>query len=154
VPHSASNLPTELLGRLVYSTPGGEYAWRVQDIPEVIEAARRASLINLDGTLQFYLPDESICECYWVDVGGSDDASSDLTWQEKVEWSAEMCRRRFDEITNTIDLVAAGRDEFGGPLKELADSGTDIAQFMCFVWNVCDQAEYEELERLASRWPK
>lgn len=152
MPHSASKLPTVLLSRLVYSTPGGEYAWRAEDIPEVIEAARRASLINLDGTLQFYLPDKSICECYWVDAGGTEAPLSDLTWQEKVEWTAETCRRRFDEIIKTIDLVAAGRDQFA-PLKELADSGTDIAQFMCFVWNVCDQAEYEELERQASRWP-
>ncbi|MCR6644537.1 MAG: hypothetical protein NVV62_08475 [Terricaulis sp.] len=148
MPHSASKLPSELLDRLVYSTPGGEYAWRVDDIPKVIEAARRASLLNLDGTLQFYLPDHGICECYWVDVGPA-DPPNDLDWRQKVEWSAEACQRRFDEVSNTIDLVAAGRDEFGGPLKELADSGTDIAQFMCFVWNVCDEAEYLELQRMA-----
>lgn len=153
MPHSALKLPSELVQRKVYSTSGGEYAWRVADIPEVIEAAKRASLVNLDGTLQFYLPDAGICECYWVDVNPGEPPKN-LDWQGKVEWSAATCRRRFDEVINTIDLVRAGRDEFGGPLRELADGGTDISQFMCFVWNVCDQEEYEELERLAGQWPK
>jgi hypothetical protein len=78
----------------------------------------------------------------------------DLAWQEKVEWSAPACQRRFEEVISTIDLVRAGRDEFGGPLKELADRGADISQYMCFVWSVCDQSEYEELERLFQQWPK
>jgi hypothetical protein len=136
---------------LVYATPGGEYAWRVEDIPKVIEEARLASLINIGGTLQFYLADGSTCECYWVEANPG-DPPADLDWQGMVHWSAEACRRRFGEITSTVDLVGAGRDEFGGPLKQLAMSGVDIAQFMCFVWDVCDQKEYEKLKRFAKRW--
>lgn len=144
--HSVAKLPAELLSRAVYGIPGGEYAWRLDDIPEVIEAARLASLVSLDGTLQFCLPGEVICECYWVDIDPG-NAPDGLDWQSKVNWSADYCRRRFDEITKPADLVRAGKDEFGGPLKQLSDSGTDIVKFACFVWSVCDQQEYEDLQR-------
>jgi hypothetical protein len=144
--HSVTKLPAELLNRAVYGMPGREFAWRLDDIPEVIEAARRASLVSLNGTLQFRLPGEVICECYWVNVDPG-NAPDGLDWQSKVNWAADFCRRRFDEITLPADLVRAGRDEFGGPLKQLSYSGTDIVTFACFVWSVCDQQEYEGLQR-------
>lgn len=146
MPHSAQKLPADLLERVVYSTSGGEYAWRVEDIPSVIEAARQASLLNLDGTLQFRLADGGICECYWVDVDPGEPPTG-MDWQGKVEWTADKCLERFEELKGRIDFVRAGRDDFGGVLKELSEAGTDIAQLMCFVWNVCDREEYAALER-------
>jgi hypothetical protein len=64
--NSARALPPDLLARA--SLSGNEYAWPVNEIPSVIEAARAANLVSIGGELQFRLPDGGVCECYWVYV--------------------------------------------------------------------------------------
>jgi hypothetical protein len=137
---SESKLPKEILARCVYSSPGGEYAWRVEDIPAVIDAAETALLFNLGGTLQFILPDGGMCECYWVDVDtGEPPAKYD--WPGKVRWAANAARRGFTEATKDVDLVASGRDAFE-ELRALEAQGVDLAPLMCFVWSVSDNTEF------------
>ena len=53
-------LPHDLLQRA--SLRGSEYAWPIEDIPKVIEAARQANLASIGGQLQFRLPDGGTCE--------------------------------------------------------------------------------------------
>jgi hypothetical protein len=68
-------LPAEILTK--GSLRGGEYAWRVDDIPLVIDAAREAGLVSIGGQLQFRGP-EFTCECYWVEVDTYKAVPSDL----------------------------------------------------------------------------
>jgi hypothetical protein len=138
---SESKLPKEILSRCVYSSPGGEYAWRVGDILDVIDAAEMSLLFNLGGTLQFVLPDGGICECNWIDVDAGEPPAK-LDWEEKVRWGAINARRALNEATKDVDLVASGRDGFE-QLRELEEQGVDLASLMCFVWSVSDQTEFE-----------
>ena len=66
-------LPSKLVGRA--SLRGREHAWSLDDIPNVIEAAREAQLISIGGQLQFRLPDGGTCECYWIEVSDVGEAA-------------------------------------------------------------------------------
>jgi hypothetical protein len=70
------HLPADILQRA--SLRGGEYAWLIKDVPSVIAAAKRANLVNIGGQLQFRIPDEGTCECYWVNVDTYRSVSKDL----------------------------------------------------------------------------
>jgi len=114
---------------------GNEYAWPIEDIPKVIEAARLANLVSLGGQLQFRLPD-GICECYWVDV--STDVPTSLPWQEQVDRTAAAALANFTRLLSEFDFVAEGRTAFAEPFKRFEAQGGDPVQTMCFVWYLTD----------------
>lgn len=116
-------LPPEILQRA--SRRGNEYAWRIQDIPDVIAAARAANLISTGGQLQFRLQGGGTCECYWVDVDTYKSVDKALPWRERVSRTAEVALRDFEELQQRYDFIAEGRVGFA----EHLDS-------MCFVWYV------------------
>jgi hypothetical protein len=113
-PQPELTLPPELLNRA--SLRANEYAWRIEDIPAVIEAARRADLVSIGGQLQFRLPDGGTCECYAVEVD---------TYQSVDEMLKARC-----------DFIAEGRRDFPLYFAELIEAGRDPADYMCFVWYV------------------
>jgi len=134
-----SRLPHDLLGRA--SLAGNEYAWRIADIPGVIEAARAANLANIGGQLQFRLPDGGICECYWVEVDTYKSVDTALPWNERVERTAEAASRDFVALQERVDFIAEGRNAFPSYLdKHLAD-GRNLADLMCFVWDLLSEDE-------------
>lgn len=104
---------------------GNEYAWHPTDIPEVIEAARQAGLVNLGGQLQFRLPGAT-CEIYYIEVEKSgditnpDDAAARTLAEFKAIYSPEKC---FQE----------GRDAFPD-VRDFEDAGGDLSSVICFVW--------------------
>jgi hypothetical protein len=55
VPIEEGALPPDIISRA--SLRGNEYAWPVETIPEVIEAARPNALVNIGGQLQFRFAD-------------------------------------------------------------------------------------------------
>ena len=135
---SLDRLPKELLMRA--SLQDGEYAWRISDIPEVIEAARKADLVNIGGQLQFRIPDGT-CECYWLEVDTYKSVPKSLSWGERVARTAEVALADFTRLVSEYDFLEEGRREFGPHLKELEDRGENLADFICFVWYV---RKYEE----------
>lgn len=68
---------------------------RLSAIPEVIEAARRAHLLNMGGQVQFRLPNGSTRECYWIEVDTYKRVSTELSWQGRVALSANVALRDF-----------------------------------------------------------
>lgn len=102
---SETLLPSDLLARA--SLRGAEYAWRLDDIPLVIEAARSINLVSLGGQLQFRLPDGGTCECHWVEVDAS-LSEEKLPWGERVSRSAEVAAREFAALRRNTDFLAAG----------------------------------------------
>jgi hypothetical protein len=132
----AVSLPREILERATLA--GNEYAWRVDDIPDVIEAARQSNLVSVGGQLQFRLPDAT-CECYWVEVDTYKSVDKSLPWAERVKLTADVARRDFLELRNRLDFVEEGRRGFAGRLDALAKRGIDPAAFICFVWYVLDE---------------
>jgi len=127
-------LPQSLRQRAVLS--GNEYAWHLCDIPEVIEAARQANLINIGGQLQFLLPNDGICECYWVEVDTYRSVSISLPWTERVEKTASTALADFLHLSSKFDFVAEGRKAFNEHFQKLELQGYNPAESMYFVWDV------------------
>ena len=133
-------LPCDLQNRA--SLRGNEYAWRVEDIPEVIDATEAANLASVGGQLQFRLPDGSTCECYWVEVDAVRDLPDDLSWSDRVRATASAARRRFDELKQHFDFIGEGRKGFQEHLSEFEADGGSVADAMCFVWYVDSEESY------------
>lgn len=131
------HLPDDLLGRA--SLSGNEYAWRIEDVPAVIEAARRAGLLSVGGQLQFRPPEGGVCDCYWVEVSTHEKAPPSLPWVERVEKAAAAAAAGFRSLARRFDLVAVGRE--WPALVELEAAGGSVSDAMWFVWHVLDEDE-------------
>ena len=131
------SLPRGLLGRA--SLAGNEYAWRVEHIPEVIEAARQAGLVNLGGQLQFRLPGPvgGTCDCYWVEVNTYEEAPPSLPWAERVEKAADAAAAGFWCLRERFDFAAVGRE--WPVLAEFETKGGSLPDAARFVWYVLDE---------------
>jgi hypothetical protein len=129
------HLPKELLQR---ASHGNEYAWRLSDIPRVIEAARHADLVSVGGQLQFRLP-EGTCECYWVEVNTYKSVPKGLPWNARVARTAEVALADFARLQSEYDFITEGRRAFGDHLRRVEERGESPAEAMWFVWYVLEQ---------------
>ncbi len=125
-------LPAGLLSRA--SLRGGEYAWPLAEIPAVIEAARAANLLNVGGQLQFRLPDDAVCECYWVEVDTYRTVAKEQPWGTRVEAAASDALSAFNQLSDEYDFLAEGQKGFAEHLAALKAAGRDPEDAMCFVW--------------------
>ena len=125
-------LPIELRDRS--SLRGGEYAWPINDIPDVIQAAQLANLSSVGGQLQFRLSDGGTCECYWVEVDRLEGLPPSLPWAERVSQTAERALAAFEDLRTRFDFIGEGRKAFSAHFDKYEAGGGDINQAMCFVW--------------------
>jgi hypothetical protein len=132
-------LPSDILKRA--TRRGNEYAWRVHDIPDVIEAARLLNLISIGGQLQFRLPDGGTCECYWVGVDTFKSVEEALPWQERVNRTAEVALQDFQALQTRFNFIAEGWEGFPTHLDALVERSLDPADSLWFVWSVLSEAE-------------
>ena len=102
-----SRLPLDILQRA--SLRGNGYAWPIEDIPKVIEAARQASLASIGGQLQFRRPDGGTCECYWIEVDTYKSVPTSLPWGERINQTAAVARADFSRLLSKFDFAAEGR---------------------------------------------
>jgi hypothetical protein len=138
-------LPEDVIVRATLR--GNEYAWRVGDIPTVIEAAKSANLINVGGQLQFRIPEGGTCECCWVEVDTYKEVSADLLWADRVSATAASALSQFRRLCTDCDFVAEGRTSFGEHLREFEAQGGDLNEALCFVWFVEGQKEAAARQR-------
>lgn len=138
----SKGLPNHILERA--SLRGNEAAWRIDDIPLVIEAARAANLLNFGGQLQFRVP-EGTCECYWVSV--CPEVLRNRPWNEMVRHAADESQRLFDELKGRFDFLAEGLNSFAPHLDALKAQGGNPADYMCFVWDALSEEEWHALTR-------
>ena len=135
-------LPGQLLERATLR--GNERAWPIGDIPAVIEAAKKASLVSVGGQLQFRFPDGGTCECYWVEVDTFKSVSRDLPWPERVEQTATAAHSQFRALVDQYDFRAEGRSTIGKYIEEFEAGGGDLHDAICFVWYVEGQHDAAE----------
>jgi hypothetical protein len=94
------SLPNEIRDRASVS-PGGEHAWRMADVLEVVAAAQSVGLAVLGGQAQFQFVD-GVCEPYWLEYG----------WQERTpgeDWDS-FVRRSADEVLAAFELLCSKTD--------------------------------------------
>jgi hypothetical protein len=136
---AAELLPAALLARA--SLRGNEHAWPVDEIPQVIEAARKANLVSIGGQLQFRLPNGGTCECYWVQVDTYQSVEKSLPWRERVERTAEAGARDFAALRSNVDFLAEARERFAEHLDAEVADGRDPLDSMFFVWDLLTEEE-------------
>jgi hypothetical protein len=125
------HLPAELLKRASYD--GRECAWRVADIPLVIEAARALNMVSIGGQLQFRFPNAT-CEVYSMEVQPFCQMAPRLSWNERVAESARFALRQFTDLLSRYDLVEEGRLMFPVVFRGEEQQGRNPRDGMWFVW--------------------
>lgn len=128
-----SKLPADILAKADFRH--NEYAWRVGDLPAVIEAAQELNLLNLGGQLQLRTPD-AIGEVYWVAVDPCRDVPEDLPWEVRVRMAAAFSMRDLAEIQAEFDFLQELRDAFPQPVEQLIAAGGKLEDALWFTWYV------------------
>lgn len=129
--HDVVELLPETLQRSA-TLRGNEYAWRPDDIPNVIEAGMRANLLNVGGQLQLRLP-TATCECYWVQVDTFRVVPGNLPWNDGVAMTASEALRQFVKLPQEFDFVVEARKALPKSLS-VENSVSDLEDAICFVW--------------------
>ena len=132
--HPEERLPAAILQRS--SLRGSEYAWRLSDIPDVIEAALAADLVSVGGQLQLRLPDGGTCECYWLEVDTGNAVEQGMTWSERVARTASEASKQFKELNDSRDLLSEAQAAFPSYAAALESEGLRVADALWFVWYV------------------
>ncbi|QKQ26848.1 hypothetical protein [Candidatus Reidiella endopervernicosa] len=122
-------LPKELISKASIS-PGGEHAWKMEDIPKVIEAARVAGLANLGGQPQFQGP-IGTAEPYWLNFEPI-NRKTEENWKQYVERTATETLSAFDALCNKTDFEQEGVNNWKH-IKEEKDKGLNINEYLWFV---------------------
>lgn len=135
----AERLPPELLQKA--SLRVNDYAWRVEDLPAIIDAAAETGLANIGGHLQFRIPHGGSCDAYWVIVDTFPRLPKNLAWADEVKWCAAEARRQFAELRAKFDFVAEGLRFYARDLHDFERRGGSIEDAMWFVWHLRSAAE-------------
>ena len=122
-------LPKDLLSKASVS-PGGEHAWKMEDIPKVIEAARVAGLANLGGQPQFQGP-IGTAEPYWLNFEPA-KRTNDENWQHYVNRAAAETLEAFRRLCKETDFEKEGCQNWGH-IKEAKEKGMNINEHLWFV---------------------
>jgi len=131
-----SKLPADILAKADFRF--NEYAWRVEDLPEVIAAAADMNLLNLGGQLQIRTT-EAIGECYWVATDPCANVPEDLPWEVRVRMAAELSLRDLAEIQTEFDFAQEITDAFPDPVAAFIASGGDLKSAIWFAWYVAEE---------------
>lgn len=132
-------LPKFLLEKA--SQEGSEYAWPIEVIPEVIEAAQKLKLLNVGGQLQFRIPDVGTCECYWLEVDTYKSVPKTLSWNERIDLAAKAALRDYETLRQEKDFIAEGTEAFSKYIDKYIADGGDINKTMWFVWYLSDEED-------------
>lgn len=122
-------LPEHILSRASISS-GGEHAWKMEDIPEVIAAAREAGLANLGGQPQFRGL-FGTAELFWLGFSPVERKPNE-SWQSYVDRSASETLAAFREIVSSTDFQREGCENWI-PIKEAKDKGVKLSEHLWFV---------------------
>lgn len=138
----SDKLPPEIIERA--DTRGPELAWRVSDIPAVIEAAERASLLNLGGDLQFKAPSGALGEPIGMYVD-TQRVPDDVPWEDQVREAAKVALADFLSLQERFDFTKLAREDYPTIVAEVTSVGGDPGQVVFFRWLVADEEEGKRL---------
>jgi hypothetical protein len=123
-----SALPESLRMKASVSV-GGEHAWRMEDVEEVVLAARDIGLACLGGQLQFQFPD-GICEAYWI-AFDSTERQANEPWEHFVSRSAEEALWKFRQVCRDTDFQGIAR-KWGFISQKMDREGCDPKDYLWF----------------------
>ncbi|MFQ5965939.1 MAG: hypothetical protein ACE5KZ_16865 [Candidatus Scalinduaceae bacterium] len=122
-------LPKVILSKASVS-PGGEHAWKMEDVPKVIEAARVAGLANLGGQLQFQ-GSIGTAEPYWLNFEPT-KRNINESWLQYVNRMAQETLKDFERLCKNTDFEKEGCQNWKH-IKEAKEKGININEHLWFV---------------------
>ncbi len=128
-----SRLPEAILAKADFRH--NEYAWRIADLPEVIETARAMGLRNIGGQLQIRTPD-AIGECDWVQIDACQLIPPVLPWEAQVEMAANVAMQDLQLLKAEFNFAKEIKDAFPEPVEQFIASGGQLEEVIWFVWYV------------------
>jgi len=118
------------LQRKAYKSRGGEWGWKLKDIPLVIEECKALNYGVLGGQIQFLFPDGT-CELYWLRADPQ-AKSAEETWRDYSRRSCEEFLILFNELVKNTDFEKEGIEAFDF-LKSKKTEGSNILDYMFFL---------------------
>src|ERR1700720_2540345 len=97
---SEKMLPTAVLAKA--SIRGNEYAWKLSDVEEVINAGQACNLAAVGGQAQFRVPDGT-CEMYWICAEPA-PRTQDESWSHYVQRTAIEVRSQIRLVIEKTDF--------------------------------------------------
>ena len=128
---SEALLPPEILAKANFRHD--EYAWRIDDLPEVIEAVRAQGLRNIGGQLQLRTED-AIGECDWVQIDACQLIPPMLPWEAQVEMSANVALQDLAVLKAEFSFAREIQEAFPEAVERLLAAGGKIEDAIWFVW--------------------
>ena len=135
---SEALLPPEILAKADFRHD--EYAWRIHDLPEVIEAARAQGLRNIGGQLQLRTED-AIGECDWVQIDACQLIPPMLPWEAQVEMSANVALQDLAVLKAEFSFAREIQEAFPEAIERLLAGGGKIEDAIWFVWYADAEAD-------------
>ncbi|MFT4074788.1 MAG: hypothetical protein QM647_04585 [Asticcacaulis sp.] len=126
-------LPAEILAKADFRQ--NEYAWRIADLPQVIEAARALGLRNIGGQLQIRTPD-AIGECDWVQIDACQLIPPVLPWEAQVEMAANVALQDLQMLKAEFNFGKEISEAFPEPVARFIEAGGTLEEAVWFVWYV------------------
>lgn len=134
----SEKLPPEIIERA--DARGPELAWRISDIPAVIKAAERASLLNLGGDLQIKAPSGMWGEPIGMYVD-TQRVHDDLPWEVQVREAAQIALADFRSLQERFDFVVVAQESHPTLVAEVTNAGGNPDDVVFFRWLVADEEE-------------
>jgi hypothetical protein len=129
-------------------TPGGEHAWRMEDVEETIAAAANAGLACLGGQVQFQLPGAT-CEAYWLNYDPTERQANE-PWKDYVCRAAEETREAFRRLCRETDFREVAR-EWEFMRTKIDREGYDPMDDVWFVLDFVSRLSYARYARNRAR---
>lgn len=122
---------------------GNEYAWKKEDLIDVILSAKKNRLASIGGQVQFRFPD-GCCELYWINFD-SDDKSEDEPWDEYVARTADEVINKFERVNQEFNFIDEGYNSFQFLKHKVDNDRVALEDYLCFVMYFNDENTYYKL---------
>ena len=120
--------PKSILTKGIIS--GKEYGWKLDDIPEVIEEARKLNLGIVGGQIQYIFTDGT-CELYWINDDPKEKNINE-TWTDYVNRSCNEFINIFKSKILKTDIHKEAVESFE-ILKDKVKNGININEYKYFI---------------------
>jgi hypothetical protein len=121
-------LPKNLLDKA--ARRDNEYGWRLIDVLDVIEAARKVPMGTIGGQVQ-YIPPSGTCELYWLSYDSSDRKKNE-DWLTYCNRSANECSEKFKQLLH-VDIQQDAINSFPNSLTENGKAIDNINDYQIFI---------------------
>ncbi len=118
----------ELRGKALRAS-AKHWAWRLEDVPLVVEECRQLGFAILGSKTEFFLSGGT-CELYWLSADPRGRVEGE-TWSQYVQRSCSEFLALFAALVKKTDFEKEGMESFQF-LEDRNNAGINILDYLCF----------------------